>query len=92
MKHEKDVELDLGDLSFVNTIPQDEEIYSGTMDNIETDGQNKPTGGEGIKPNVSSFGPVSQLFGGKSLGWLLEVEDGDEDDIEKPLMYVSLHH
>ena len=75
---------DFGQFSFVTTTHQNDDI-SGTMqvENSELGGNNTKSE---LKYSVFDNRIASTLLGTKGVGWLLEVEDSDDETFDKPLL------
>ena len=72
--------VELGDLSFVNSDTSQDGVY-GQMENHELDGINKKgTTDFGIE------GLTSTILTKRGFGWLLEVEEVDDEAFDKPLL------
>ena len=79
MKEMKTVEL--GDLSFVSTETPQDDMY-GQMENNEPTGINQKSSSEfGVE------GLTSNILNKRGFGWLLEVEEVDDEAFDKPLLY-----
>ncbi|XP_065062156.1 protein YIPF4-like [Rhopilema esculentum] len=69
--------IELGELSFVST-ESDQNVYSGTMINNDQSSTTKDaTGVDGLTSNILNK---------RGFGWLLEIEDIDDEAYDKPLL------
>lgn len=75
--------VELGDLSFVSSESMQNDIYSGTMENNDTS-SSKHSGPSAF--GADNDGLASQVLNKKGFGWLLEVEDVDDEATDKPLL------
>ena len=73
--------IELGELSFVST-ENDQNVYSGTMMNND---QSSMT----TKDATGVDGLTSNILNKRGFGWLLEIEDIDDEAYDKPLLYVN---
>ena len=75
--------VELGDLSFVSSESMQNDIYSGTMENSD------PLSSKLSGPSAfgaEKDGLASQILNKRGFGWLLEVEDVDDEVNDKPLL------
>lgn len=77
--------VELGDLSFVSTDTTQNDMYG----QMET-GEQRDTRQSSSEPGTFG-GLTSNLLNKRGFGWLLEVEEIDEDAFDKPLLYVSIY-
>lgn len=72
--------VELGELSFVSSETPQDDMY-GLMENSEFDGkkQNKSA-------DFGIDGLTSNIFNKRGFGWLLEVEEVDDEAFDKPLL------
>ena len=72
--------IELGDLSFVSSETPQDDVY-GLMENSELDLKKQQKSSDfGID------GLTSNIFNKRGFGWLLEVEEVDDEAFDKPLL------
>ena len=76
--------VELGDLSFVSSESMQNDFYSGTMEN--NDASSSKISGPPAFGAAENDGLASQILNKRGFGWLLEVEDVDDEVDDKPLL------
>ena len=74
--------VELGDLSFVSTETAPDGMY-GEMENTDPSGNGQKTTSEF---GIGADGLASSILSKRGFGWLLEVEDIDDEAFDKPLL------
>ena len=75
--------VELGDLSFVSSDAAEDGMY-GLMESSELDGRKQQKSTDFGIGNLTS-----NVLNKRGFGWLLEIEEIDEEAYEKPLLYGS---